>query len=226
MSLVGERRAIAATILIFFTFLFGGVAFLAPPELTRAYIALAACYGVGFFALVAGYFWARWYATGVGLFGCLLAGMGMFQMGPEQILLFFGGAHLAAVLALMGQAMRAPFEGQQHWRTKFHMDDHAVNRLGHSVIRASFGLPMVLMYALLPKAGNALVVGIAAVLASAGLAGLVRMRSWGVFAIGASAATAIVAVALGSLAALPAAAILTAAAAPFAGPVFRALRQS
>jgi hypothetical protein len=225
MSLVGERRAIASTILIFFTFLFGGVAFLAPPELTRAYIALAACYGVGFFALVAGYFWARWYGIGVGLFGCMLAGMGIWQVGPEEILLFFGGAHLAAVLALMGEAMQAPFEGQPQWRARFHMDDHAVNRLGRSVIRASLGLPMVLMYALLPKPGNAVIVGFAAVLASAGLAGLVRMRSWGVFALGASAATALVAVALGSLAAIPAAAILTAAAAPFAGPVLRALRQ-
>ena len=33
--------------------------------------ALAAVYGLAFFALVAGYFWARWYAVGVGLFGVI-----------------------------------------------------------------------------------------------------------------------------------------------------------
>jgi hypothetical protein len=225
MSLVGERRAIASSVLVFFAFVYSAMAFLAPPELTRAYIALAACYGLGFFSVVAGYFWARWYGIGVGLFGLLLSAMGIWQAGPEPLLLFFGGTHLAAVLSLMGASMGALFEGQPQWRARFHMDDHAVNRLGRSVIRASLGLPMVLVYALLPKPESALL-AVTALLCAGGLAGLVRMRSWGVFALGAAAATAVIAVGLGAFSALPAAALMTAAAAPFAGPVARALRAS
>ncbi len=223
MSLVGERRAIAACVLVFFAFVYSAVAFMSPPEMTNAYIALAACYGLGFFSVVAGYFWARWYGMGVGLFGLILAALGIWQVGPEPILLFFGGTHLVAVLSLMGDSMGALFEGQPQWRARFHMDDHAVNRLGRSVIRASLGLPMVLVYALLPKPDDNALVLVAAILASAGLAGLLRMRSWGVFVMGAAAATAITAVGLGAFTAIPAAAVLAAATAPFIVPVTRAL---
>jgi hypothetical protein len=173
--------------------------------------------------VVAGYFWARWYAIGVGLFGTLSAAIGIWQIGPEFILLVFGGSHLAAVLALTGEAMQAPFEGQPEWRARFHMDNHGVNRLGRSVVRASLGLPLVLLYALAPKPGSALV-AVTAVLAAGGLAGLVRLRSWGVLAIAAAAALAGVAACLGSLSAVPVAAMLAAAASPFAAPIARALR--
>ena len=55
------------------------------------------------------------------------------------------------MLALWGNAMAGPFEGQAQWREKFHMDDNAVQRLGRSVMRAGLSLPFVLIYAFAPK---------------------------------------------------------------------------
>jgi hypothetical protein len=223
MKLVGERRAVASSVLVFFAFLYAISAFLGQPEMRAMATAIAAVYGIGFFAVVAGYFWARWYALGVGLFGTLVSALGLWQAGPEPVLLVFGGAHLAAVLALSGEAMKGPYEGQAQWRERFHMDEPGVNRLGSSVIRASIGLPIILIYALAPKGGNSVLMIGAAVLAAAGLSGLVRLRTWGVLAIG-GAALVTAGVAVGSAQVIPAATLLIAAAAPFTGAVARALR--
>jgi hypothetical protein len=223
MTLVGERKALAASALIFFAFLHALAAFMSPPGWTQVSLAMAGVYGLGFFAVVAGYFWARWYAIGIGLFGTLSAAVGMWQIGPEPVLLVFGGAHLLVVLALSGAAMRDPYENQPQWRARFHMDDHGVHRLGRSVVRASLGLPFVLLYALAPKQGGALVIA-AALLATLGLAGMVRMRSWGVLALGGAAASAVVATCFGALTLAPTALLLVSATAPFAGPLARALR--
>jgi hypothetical protein len=225
MKLVGERRAVASSVLVFFAFLYGISAFLGDPTLRTMATAIAAVYGLGFFAVVAGYFWARWYALGVGLFGTLVSALGIWQAGPEPVLLVFGGAHLAAVLALSGEAMKGPYEGQAQWRERFHMDEHGVNRLGSSVIRASIGLPIILIYALAPKGGNGMMLA-AAVLTAFGLSGLVRLRTWGVLAIGSAALVAAGAAMLGTEQVLPAATLLAAATAPFAGVLVRALRSS
>jgi hypothetical protein len=225
MSLVGERKAIAASVLIFFSFLFLLGAFSSPPMYTRMFLSLASVYGLGFFSVVAGYFWARWYAIGVGLFGALLAGMGIWQAGPEPIFLFLGGAHLAVMLTMMGDAMQAPFEGKPEWRARFHMDEHGVNRLGRSVVRAAMGLPIVLLYAFAPKQDSALVLA-TALLAAGGFSGLVRLRSWGVLALGGAALTATLAAATGAVMFLPAALLLAGAVVPFVQPFARALRAS
>jgi hypothetical protein len=68
------------------------------------------------------------------------------------------------------------------------MDDNAVHRLGRSVIRAGVSLPFVLLYALQPRGGVAtLVMSVGAlVLTGAGLRALVRVRTWGVLALGAA----------------------------------------
>lgn len=224
MKMVGERRALASSVLIFYAFLYVVAALLGPmPEWTTAYLAMAGVYGLAFVAVVAGYFWARWYAIGVGLSGAISAAMGIWQIGPEPILLIFGGTHLAVTLVLSGEVMRSPFEGQEQWRSRFHMDEFAVRRLGRSVVRASIGLPYILLYALAPKPGSSLLIA-SALLAMVGLAGLIRLRSWGVFAIGAAASAAGAAVCMGALELAPVAAMLAAAVAPFAGPFSRALR--
>ncbi|MBK7534626.1 MAG: hypothetical protein IPI49_04465 [Myxococcales bacterium] len=233
MKLIGERRALASSVLIFYAFLYALVAIASPlPEWMPAYLALASVYALGFFAVVAGYFWARWYAIGVSLFGAISAAVGMWQMGPEPLLLILGGSHLFIAVALSGESMQGPFEGQEQWRLRFHMDDHAVRRLGRSVMRAAFGLPYVLLYALAPKPGNALVFA-AAMLAVAGVAGLVRLRTWSVFALGgagvAMAVGGVMAMASGTgcsvgFAPLAGALIFTTAVTPFAAPLARALR--
>lgn len=224
MSLVGERRAIAATVMGFFALsLLGSGLELDGHPLGRFFFAMSGVYGLAFFSLIAGYFWARWYTTGVCLFGLFVSTLALWKVGPQPQILVMGGSHLAVVLALTGESMQGLFEGQSAWRARFHMDDHGVNRLGRSVIRAAAGLPIVLIYALAPKDGQLLGIAMVA-LAAGGLFGLVRLRSWGVLALGGAALTAGVAVASGSLLVFPAAVALATSVAPFAGPVVRALR--
>ena len=231
MKLVGERRALAAAIMAFYTLLYALVALAGvQPELVPMMAAIAGVYGLAFFALVAGYFWARWYAVGVGLYGVIIAGVGIWQVGAEPVLLFVGVTHLAATVFLWGHAMSAPYDGQTAWRERFHMDESAVQRLGRAVIRVGVSLPIILAYALAPRPGGAALA--AFVLAVAGLGGLIRLRTWGVLALGAAGALSLTA-AGGELAAhglglvaLPpavAGAALIAATAPYLAPIARYL---
>ena len=190
MKLVGERRALSAVTFAFYflVYLLLGLGQQAP-QLGPVFYALAGVYGLAFFALVAGYFWARWYAIGVGLYGIITTLVSMWQIGPEPVLLFLGGTNLVAVALLWGTAMSDVYDGQPAWRERFHMDDGAVQRLGRSVIRAGVGLPIVLIYALAPKAGAATVGALGAlVLAMIGMRGLVQLKTWGVLALGAAGA--------------------------------------
>jgi hypothetical protein len=243
MKLVGERRALAAAIMAFYFLLYGVMAFSQlAPDFTKAFAAISGVYFLAFFALVAGYFWARWYCVGVGLYGVITAVVGIWQIGAEPILLFIGGTHLAATVFLWGEAMSQPYDGQAAWREKFHMDDSAVQRLGRSVIRAGVSLPFILLYAFMPKpepadAASTAVALAAVVLAATGLRGLIRLRTWGVLALGAAGALILAiasahaasAVASGGLGALgpwilrPALAggLMLSAVAPFVRPILR-----
>jgi hypothetical protein len=156
MKLVGERRAVAALVLVFYGLMLGLQALLGgvPPEMRAAIGGLAGCYLVAFFGLVAGYFWARWFAMGVALFGVIGGAVALWQTGVDEMILFYGGTHLAAVLSLWGEGMAGPFDGQLAWRERFHIDDNARHRLGKAVIRAGVSLPMVILYALAPKAAH------------------------------------------------------------------------
>ena len=187
MKLVGERRALAAIIFAFYFLMYflAVVQGMVPPEFNKAFSAIAGVYGLAFFSLVAGYFWARWYAVGVGLYGIITAAVGIWQIGTEPVLVFVGGTHLAATLMLWGEAMSKPYDGQTAWREKLHMDENAVQRLGRSVIRAGVSLPFVLLYALAPKP-EAMLGLLALVLTGVGLAALVRFKTWGVLALGAA----------------------------------------
>jgi hypothetical protein len=233
MKLVGERRALAAAIMAFYFLFYGVIAYSQLiPEFTKAFAAIAGVYGLAFFSLVAGYFWARWYAVGVGLYGVITAAIGMWQIGAEPVLVFIGGTHLAATVFLWGEAMSQPYDGQDEWRKKFHMDENAVQRLGRSVIRAGVSLPFILLYAFAPKPDGASMIASlgALVLVAFGLRGLVQLKTWGVLALGAAGALTltmvghdIVAHGLHTIAIRPAIAggLLIAAAAPFAAPILR-----
>lgn len=236
MKLVGERRALAAVVMAFYflIYLFLALADL-QPLLNKALYALAGVYGLAFFSLVAGYFWARWYTVGVGLYGVITGAVGLWQMGPEPIIMFIGGTHLLAVIALWGNNMAEGYDGQTAWREKLHMDEHAVQRLGRSVIRAGVSLPMVLLYALAPKPGGAeLVLSITALLlAGLGLRAMVQLRTWGVFAVGMAGALLVAMAGVemaGSASDLlvlkPAlgGALLLSAAAPWVAPILRFVR--
>ena len=183
--LTGERRALAAAVLAFYGFLYLVVGMTAPSEWTAAFAGMALCYGIGFFALVAGYFWARWYSIGVGMSGLITAVFSMFQIGMEPVLVFYGGTHAFISLALWGNGMSAAFDGRKEWRERFHLDENATHKLGKSVIRLGISLPYVILYALAPRegAGEALLAILAGGVAVSGLVGMLRLRSWGVVAL-------------------------------------------
>lgn len=233
MKLVGERRALASIVFAFWFVMYLMNALLGGGPLAKLLYGMAGVYGLAFFSLVAGYFWARWYSVGVALFGVIVAGIGLWQMGPEFQIMFIGITHLAAVVALWGNNMSEVYDGQTAWREKFHMDEHAVQRLGRSVIRAGVSLPMVIIYGLAPKQPAAMVVSVGAlVLATLGLRALVRMRTWGVLAIGAAGGLMLamsgLEMASGEVFALQptlAGALLVFAAWPWAKPLARALRR-
>jgi hypothetical protein len=240
MKLVGERRALAAVVFAFYFLVYGVLvmARMVPPELDAALAALAGVYGLAFFALVAGYFWARWYAVGVGLYGVMTSVVGMWQLGAEPLLLFIGGTHLFATLALWGHAMSVPYDGQTAWREKFHMDDNAVQRLGRSVIRAGLSLPLVLLYALAPKPAATMVAALLALaLTGLGIRALVQLKTWGVMALGSAGVLMIALSAVqgatygisgvgtsGGYLAAVAGVLLLSAAAPFLAPMVRWFR--
>jgi hypothetical protein len=235
MKLVGERRALAAAVLAFYSLLYIAFALsgYAGPNGT-AFIALGTCYGLAFFGLVAGYFWARWFAIGVAMFGVLQGAVSWWVMGLEPIVIFLGGTHLFAAVVLWGEGMGAPFDGKAEWREKFHMDEHAVKRLGRSVMRAGFGLPFVLLYAFSPKPDTATIITALAAfgLAAGGLRALVKMKTWGVLALGGSGAllgASALAHATGhgtAVAPVLASITMLAAAAPFAMPILRSVAAS
>lgn len=238
MKLVGERRALAAAVFAFYFLAYFVMAMSGaiPPEFAKAFFAIAGVYGLAFFSLVAGYFWARWYAVGVGLYGVITAAVGIWQIGTEPVLVFIGGTHLAAAALLWGNTMSEPYDGQLAWRQKFHMDEHAVQRLGRSVIRAGVSLPFVLLYALAPKPDASMLAGLAALaLAGLGLRALVQLKTWGILALGAAgsllvtqASAQVLADGVTPAVLSPAIAggFLLAAALPFAAPMVRWIRSA
>jgi hypothetical protein len=239
--LTGERRAFAAALLAFYAFMYMVLALLGPPGWPAAFAAMALVYGAGFFALVAGYFWARWYAIGLGMSGLITAVFSIFQIGMEPVLMFYGLTHGGVSLFLWGGGMSLGFDGRKEWRERFHLDENATHKLGKSVIRLGISLPYIVLYALAPKEGAAetLVAALAGALVLTGVVAMFRMRTWGVIALmggtlamGASLVSAPFALApfgngyaVNVTAAGMAAVLLIAAALlPFARPIARYLR--
>jgi hypothetical protein len=235
--LVGERKALAAAVLAFWSFLYTLLALAGPPPGLMPMIAsLAGVYALAFFGIVAGYFWARWFAVGLSLFGVIEGVLGLWQMGAEPFVMFILITHGIAAAFLYGDAMAESFDGQKAWRERMSMDDNAVARLGNAVTRLGVSLPMVLIWALMPKAGG--LAFAAAGLALVATAGLLRLRTWGVLAMvgsaglligGAATASFSIGVApdamtpMGAPLAIAAAALLLAGALPFFAPIRRFL---
>jgi hypothetical protein len=227
MKFAGERRALAAIVFVFYAIAYLGLALWAPqPALSPSLYALGGVYGLAFFALVAGYFWARWYAIGVGIYGVIVGALGMWQVGAEPIIVFIGATHVVAVVMLWGQGMSIGFDGKTQWREKFHMDENAVQRLGRSVIRAGVSLPIVLLYALAPKQPAEAALGVVAlVCAGLGMRAIVKMKTWGVLALAASGVMMVsMGVAHTQMFPMLSGALLLSAAAPFALPMLRFAR--
>jgi hypothetical protein len=234
-SLVGERKACAAAVMAFFATIYFLSGLLGPPPFMPMMLGLTAAYLAAFFALVAGYFWARWYSLGVASYGVIIAILIWWQIGLEPIVLIYGGTHLLAGLALYGKVMQPAFDGRKDWRDKYRLDENGANRLGKAIVRAGASLPYLIMAGLAPRQGSSVatvaILG-ATVATIVGLRAVVRMRTWGILAFAGAALLVVGGEGLSytSMFTLPnvalpvAGALLIAAAVPFAGPIVRALR--
>ncbi len=233
------RRALAALSLSFFAVLYTFLALQAPGGWGPALGGLAGCYLVAFFAVSAEWFWGRWFATGIGWSGIMVAIFGMFQLGWVPALAIYGGLHALVVLPLSGRSMAARYDLQEGWRARYKMDELGVARLRKTITRSAASLPSVILWALGPKEpGQGMLLALVTMaLAVAGVSGLVRLRTWGWVAVGASGLFALcgghllapmIAPTMAPLGMAPdlAGALLLAAAAPFALPAARYLRRA
>lgn len=190
-KLAGERRALAAAVIGFYMSIYFLVSFQAPAGWGAAFGGLAGVYAVAFVGIVAGYFWARWFAIGLGISGLISAVVSIWQIGPEPMLIIYGATHGVASLVLWGGKMAEMFDGRPEWRQRFHLDEQATNRLGKSVIRVGVSLPYIVLYALAPRESAMIGPLVALGLAAAGAWALFRLRTWGILALaGAAIATA------------------------------------
>ncbi len=241
-----ERAAVAALALSYFCVLYGLIAFGAPVELRpwrAAFAALASCYITAFLGLASGWFWARWFASGLAWSGAMMGLAGLVMVGWQPAVAIYGALHGAVVILLGGPKMAERYEGQAGWRERFRVDDFGVGRVRKYVTRAAAALPGLILWALAPRDQGALVSGGLAVLVLAAGAGVLRGRTWGLLATcsaaGALAWGGMSAVSAGvssagwpgvlvhagaSAGAIAAAVLLAAAAAPFVGPAVRYFR--
>ncbi len=179
------RRALAALSLSFFISIYLILSLNAPPGWGPAFLALSACYVVAFLALSAEWFWGRWFASGLGWSGMMVAIISLVMIGWTPPLAIYGGLHALVVLALAGKKMVAHYDLQEPWRQRYGMDEFGVARLRKTVTRAAASLPSLILWALGPKEGQGesmliAAAGIATLLTVvAGLRGLVQLRSWG-----------------------------------------------
>lgn len=190
------RRAVSAFALSLFVCFYLFVAFLlfvnGQSAWVPAFVGLSVCYAVAFMGVAAEWFWGRWFAGGLGWSGLMIAVASIVLGGAvNPILAVFGGLHGLVVLMLAGKKMAARYDEQPSWRERYAMDEFGVARLRKTVTRASASLPSVILWALGPKdPGQGMAVALttvaAGVLVVLGLGAVVRMRTWGLLALGAA----------------------------------------
>lgn len=183
--MIGIRRALALLILSFFVIQFGMSAWLGPDELFPMYLGLALCYGLAFFGVAAEWFWARWFAMGVGNFGSLML-LVLFKVGFEPMFVVFGVSHLLVVLAMMGEGMAAKYEYSEKTAERWNFQEDSMALMRRAVKSAGSTLPLLIVYALAPRGEwlqwTLLATGVL------GFVGLVRGKTWGPLMIGATGA--------------------------------------
>ena len=186
--MVGLRRAIALLILGFYVTQFAMTAWLGPDEMFACYLGLALCYGLAFLALGAEWFWARWFAIGVGNFGSLLI-LVLFKVGLEPIIAFFGFTHLAVAVLLLGEGMAARYEHSEATAERWNFQEESLVLMRRAVKSAGSTIPLLILYGLAPRPEAVQLTAVG--LGIAGLVGLLRGRTWGVMALGAAGLVAL-----------------------------------
>lgn len=186
--MVGIRRAFALLFLGFYVTQFAMTALLGPDEFFPGYLGLTLCYGLAFVGLAAEWFWARWFAMGVGNFGSLML-LVLLQVGMEPILAFFGFTHLAITLLLTGEGMAARYEYSEETSERWNFQEESLVLMRRAVKSAGSTIPILILYALMPRPELAQIVALG--LGVAGLVGLLRGKTWGVLAMGAAGLVAL-----------------------------------
>ena len=186
--MVGIRRALALLLISFYFWQFLITALLGGDELFPAFVALAACYGLAFVGVAAEWFWARWFAMGVGNFGSLFL-FSLLQVGFEPSIAVLGFSHLAITVLLAGEGMAARYERSEAAAERWNLQEESLVLLRRAVKSAGMSLPLLILYTLMPRpeAGELIALGLGA----AGLVGLLRGRTWGLLALGGAGALAL-----------------------------------
>lgn len=183
--MIGFRRALALLILSFYVIQFAMTAWLGPDELMAMNIGLAAVYGLAFFGVGAEWFWARWFAIGVGNFGSLLLLL-LFKVGFEPIFVVFGVSHLLVSLCLMGEGMAAKYEYSERTAERWNFQEDSLALMRRAVKSAGSTLPLLILYALAPRQDHAFLQLAMLVTGGVGLFGLLRGKTWGPLMLGAT----------------------------------------
>lgn len=185
---IGIRRAISLLLLSLFFWNFLLTALLGPDELYACFASLAAVYGVAFVAVAAEWFWARWFAIGLGQFGALIL-LSLPQTGPELTVLVFGISHMLVALFLGGEGMAARYEHSEACAERWNFQEESLVLMRRAVKSAGMSLPFLILFTLgpRPEPEHLLALG----LGVAGVAGLLRGRTWGALAAGAAGAIAL-----------------------------------
>lgn len=185
---LGIRRAISLLLLSLYFWNFLLVALLGPDELYACYASLAAVYGVAFVGVAAEWFWARWFAVGLGHFGAFSL-LALPQTGPEPTLIVFGVSHLIISLFLAGEGMAARYEHSESTAERYNFQEESLVLMRRAVRSAGMSLPFLILFTLGPRPEllhlTALGLGVA------GVIGLLRARTWGLLATGAAGALAL-----------------------------------
>lgn len=179
--MVGIRRAIALLLLGFYVTQFAMTAGLGPDETFAFSLGLALCYGLAFVGLAAEWFWARWFAIGVGNFGSF-ALLILLQTGPEPLITFFGVTHVIIWVMLLGEGMAAKYEHSEHTAERWNFQEESLILMRRAVKSAGTTLPFLILYTLAPRPEALQLATLA--LGVAGLWGLLRGRTWGALALG------------------------------------------
>lgn len=177
--LIGIRRAIVLLIIAFFALQLGMTALLGPEELTAAMTGLTACYLLAFFGVAAEWFWARWFAIGLGNFGSLML-LVLFKTGFEPIFAFIGGAHLLIMVLLSGEGMAAHYEYSPRAQERYNFEEESLATLRRAVKSAGSTLPILILYGLAPGEESLVQLG-ALALGTLGVFGLLAQRTWSLF---------------------------------------------
>jgi hypothetical protein len=195
MGLERERGALAMLAASFFGIFYLVFGLSAPEGWGRVFVSLGLCYLIAFIGLASQWFWARWFASGLGWSGFMLGLMLLVMQGWHPVFGIYTGMHVLILAALWGSKMAARYELQAEWRERYGMDDFGVARLGKAVTRGSASLPTLIVWALAPREGQGLVDQLLPtllfLLGALGVAAILRLRTWGLLALGAAAGLAL-----------------------------------